>query len=83
MLTNIHVCLDKEHRFRKWSPINVNKYSYRRRQGASFADGSGCISIYNACCETFIPKPPEKILNLVYLCHRLHILVTLQVSTCN
>ena len=38
MLSNVYVDVDKEHRLRKWTPINVIKYSYRRKQGASFLE---------------------------------------------
>ena len=34
----IHVSLDKHHRLRKWTPINVIKYSCEPRQAPSFAE---------------------------------------------
>ena len=42
MLSNIHVAKDKEHRLRKWTPINVIKCLCRRRQGAPFAELDAC-----------------------------------------
>ena len=38
MLSNIHVIVEKEHRLRKWTPINVIEYPCYRRKGASFVE---------------------------------------------
>ena len=48
MLSIIHVSVDKEHRLRKWTPVNVIKYSNKLLQGASYAkmDAYQCYQIF-------------------------------------
>ena len=45
---NIHIDVDKEHRLRKRTPINVIKYSCTHRQGAVFVevDAYQCYQIF-------------------------------------